>query len=106
MIYYILLYKFKPGVDRINEHLEVISRFRYNTDGLIELEYGKNIVNNSSDNFTHGFIMSFTNREALNKYNKSESHSNLVNAFKDDIEAKKNIDLEDHQLIIFRRKNG
>ena len=96
MIHHILLYRFKSGVDRINEHLEVISRFRYNTDGLIELKYGKNIVKNSLDDFTHGFIMSFTNREALNKYNRSESHSNLVNMFKDDIEAKKVIDLEDY----------
>ena len=97
MIHHILLYKFKSGVDRIDEHLDVISQFRNTTEGLIELKYGENIEENSSDNFTHGFIMSFTDREALNKYNNSKSHNHLVNMFKDDIEAKNVIDLEDQQ---------
>ncbi len=95
MIYHILLYKFKPGIDRIDEHLKAISKFRDNTEGLIDLKCGRTIRHDSSKEFTHGFVMFFKNQETLNKYGQSEAHSNLVNMFKDDIGNKKVIDFED-----------
>ena len=94
MICHILLYKFKPGIDRIDEHLSVISKFMNNTEGLIDLKCGRNIGFDPSKEFTHGFIMSFENQETLYKYNHSDAHSNLVNLFKGDIENKKVIDIQ------------
>ena len=95
MIHHILLYKFKTGIDRIDEHLSVISKFVNNTEGLIDLKFGRNLDCDLSKEFTHGFIMSFENEETLDKYNHSEAHNNLVNLFKVDIEDKKIIDFED-----------
>ncbi|PCJ62137.1 MAG: hypothetical protein COA79_05465 [Planctomycetota bacterium] len=95
MIHHILIYKFKIGIDRIEEHLEMIIQFKDNVDGLVDLKCGRNINEQFSLEFTHGFIMTFVDQEALLKYNQSESHSKLVNTFKDDIENKKVIDFED-----------
>ena len=47
--------------------------------------------------FTHGFVMTFDSQEALDNYNKSEDHNALVALFKNDIEDKLVIDLEDSQ---------
>ncbi len=95
MIHHILLYKFKFGIDRIDEHLKLISEFKNNTEGLIDLKYGRNIGYDSSNEFTHGFIMFFKNKESLDRYNQSEAHSKLVNLFNEDIEDKKVIDFAD-----------
>ena len=95
MIHHILLYRFRPGIDRIDEHLEMIAGFGGNTGGLVELKCGRNIGHGSSQEFTHGFVMSFTDREALDRYNHSEAHGNLVSTFGDDIEDKMVIDFED-----------
>ena len=95
MIHHILLYKFKSGIDRIDEHLGMISKFINNTEGLIDLKCGRNLGFDPSKEFTHGFIMSFENEETLDKYNHSEAHSNLVNLFKVDIEDKKVVDIKD-----------
>ena len=86
MIHHVLLYKFKPGIDRIDEHLETIRAFRGNTEGLTSLECGRNI--RKSDGYTHGFIMVFDSSKSLQMYNRSEAHHTLVNSFKDDIEDK------------------
>ena len=95
MIHHILLYKFKHGIDRIDEHLKVISKFKNNTEGLIDLKCGRNIGYDPLKEFTHGFIMFFKNLESMDKYNHSEAHNDLVNLFKWDIENKKVIDFED-----------
>jgi len=97
MIKHILLYRFKPGIDRIDEHLAVIAGFRNSTEGLIDLSCGRNINSTSLMGFTHGFVMTFDSQEALDNYNKSEDHNALVALFKNDIEDKLVIDLEDSQ---------
>ena len=98
MIHHILLYKFKNGINRIDEHLKVISKFKNNTEGLLDLKCGRNISYDSSKEFTHGFIMFFKNKESLDKYTQSEAHSKLVNLFNEDIEDKKVINFEDVKL--------
>ncbi len=72
----------------------MISEFKNNTDGLIDLKCGRNIEGDSSKEFTHGFIMLFKDQGSLDKYNSSEAHNRLVISFKEDIENKKVIDLE------------
>jgi quinol monooxygenase YgiN len=94
MVNHILLYRFKPGVDRIDEHLQVISRFEGRTKGLVALRFGRNICERSSDKYTHGFVMTFEDKLCLQAYRKSPAHNDLVNRFKDDIEEKLAIDLE------------
>ena len=94
MINHILLYRFKPGVDRIDEHLQVISHFEGRVKGLVGLRLGRNIGKHSSSKYTHGFVMTFEDKLCLQAYNKSPAHDDLVNRFKDDIEDKLVIDLE------------
>ena len=86
MIHHVLLYKFKPGIDRIDDHLKTILEFRGNTEGLVDLQCGRNI--RQTDRYTHGFIMVFDSSKSLELYNKSEAHRTLENSFKDDIEDK------------------
>lgn len=87
-INHVLLYKFKHGIDRIDEHLEAILKFRDNTEGLLDLKCGRNIAQSSSAGFTHGFIMTFESKDAFDKYKQSEAHINLADRFRDDMENK------------------
>lgn len=66
----------------------MIRRFRDNTEGLIDLKCGKNILPSYSARFTHGFVMTFASPDDLARYNKSEAHRILVETFKPDIEDK------------------
>lgn len=84
--HHVLLYKFKPGIDRIDEHLEVIRAFRGTTEGLIDLQCGRSLCDGTA--FTHGFIMTFDSSQSLEHYNQSEAHDSLVTHFKDNIEDK------------------
>jgi quinol monooxygenase YgiN len=84
--HHVLLYRFKPGVDRIDEHLEVIRSFRDTTEGLIDLQCGRSLCDATT--FTHGFIMTFESPQKLEQYNQSEAHDRLVNHFKEDMEDK------------------
>jgi hypothetical protein len=87
-IHHILLYRFKPGIDRIDEHLATILEFRDNTEGLLALECGRNITEGYLDRFTHGFVMTFASRDDLDAYNRSEPHRLLVEGFRADVEDK------------------
>ena len=87
-IHHVLLYRFKPGVDRIDEHLAAILAFRDNTKGLLTLNCGRNIAEGYADRFTHGFVMTFASRNDLDTYNRSESHRRLVEGFRADVEDK------------------
>lgn len=66
----------------------MILRFRNNTEGLIDLKCGKNILPASSGRYTHGFIMTFASTDDLERYKKSEAHRILVETFTSDIEDK------------------
>ncbi len=86
---HILIYRFKPGVDRVDEHLEAIRAFEGKTPGLSSLECGRNLSTSpSGERFTHGFVMTFDSSEALEAYRKSPAHREFVKRFKDDVEAK------------------
>ncbi len=91
-INHILLYKFKSGIDRIDEHLDHISTFEGNTPGLLSLDCGRNV--SGKNQFTHGFVMCFESDYHLSQYNKSEAHAELVSKFRDDMDDKLVIDLE------------
>ena len=93
-IEHILLYRFKPGIDRIDEHLEVIRGFRGATEGLMDLQCGRNVAAGSGGRFTHGFVMTFESRPALEKYNGSDAHRRLVSPFRDDMEEKLVVDIQ------------
>lgn len=85
---HVLLYRFKPGVDRIDEHLATTLAFRDNTKGLLTLKCGRNIAEGYAERFTHGFVMTFASRDDLDTYNRSESHRRLVEGFRADLEEK------------------
>ena len=91
-IQHILLYRFKPEIDRIDEHLAAILKFRDNTPGLLTLKCGLNITEGYSDRFTHGFVMTFASRDDLDAYNRSEPHQRLVEGFRADVEDKLVVD--------------
>ena len=91
-IHHVLLYKFKPGIDRIDEHLATILAFRDNTPGLLSLECGRNIAADHADRFSHGFVMTFASRDDLDRYNRSEPHRLLVEGFRDDLADKLVVD--------------
>jgi hypothetical protein len=87
-IHHVLLYRFKPGIDRIDEHLRAILAFRDTTEGLLDLKCGRNVAERYAGRFTHGFVMTFESAEDLDRYNRSEAHGDLVARFKDDVEGK------------------
>ncbi len=87
-IHHVLLYRFRPGIDRIDEHLATILAFRDNTPGLLSLQCGRNIAERYTDRFTHGFVMTFASRNDLDAYNGSEAHRLLVEGFRADMEDK------------------
>jgi len=93
-IHHILLYRFKPGSDRVEEHLAAILKFRDHTEGLIDLQCGRNMLPSFAGRYTHGFIMTFASPDDLAKYNKSDAHRMLVDMFKPDIEDKAVFDLQ------------
>ena len=93
-IHHVLLYRFKPGVDRIDEHLAAILKFRNHTEGLIDLKCGRDILPSYSGRYTHGFVMTFASPDDLEKYTQSEAHRILVDTFKSDIEDKVIFDFE------------
>ena len=93
-IVHILLYRFKPGVDRIDEHLALIQRFRESTGGLLDLKCGRTIRRGQPPRFTHGFTMTFASKEALETYAASDAHGHLVDSFRPDMEDKLVIDME------------
>ena len=93
-IVHILLYRFKPEVDRIDEHFAVIRQFRENTNGLLKLECGRVIRSTSGQRFTHGFTMTFESADALREYAASDAHRHLVESFRQDMEDKLVIDIE------------
>lgn len=92
-IQHVLLYRFRPGCDRIEEHLAVIRAFRGQTPGLLDLECGRNVHPSCAAKFTHGFIMTFASKADLDAYNGSERHRKLVEAFKTDVEERAIFDL-------------
>lgn len=93
-LHHVVLYRFKPGCDRIEEHLAVIDRFRGATEGLLDLVCGRNVLPAYSGRYSHGFIMTFASPEALAAYNRSEAHRFLVQTFKPDIEDKMIVDFQ------------
>lgn len=93
-IQHILLYRFRGGRDRIEEHLAAIGAFRGRTPGLLALQCGRNVHPSCAGRFTHGFVMTFASRADLDAYNRSEPHRELVETFKPDLEDKFIFDLE------------
>jgi quinol monooxygenase YgiN len=90
---HILLYRFRPGVDRTDEHLAAIRSFEGKVPGLLRLNAGRSLAGGFNGGFTHGFVMTFESAAHLQAYNKSPEHNELVAAFKQDIEEKLVFDL-------------
>lgn len=88
-IVHILMYRFKPGVpeSRIGEHLAFIEGLRGKFDGLLDVKCGRD-VGTGNGKFTHGFVMTFASAEALQAYNRSDLHGELVGRFREDVEDK------------------
>ena len=88
-VMHILMYRFKDGVsdERVDEHLAFIEGLRGKFEGLVDLKCGRD-VRVDRRKYTHGFVMTFESQEALDSYNKSELHGELVSRFRDDVEDK------------------
>lgn len=95
MVMHILMYRFRQDVvgERIDEHLAFIESLRGKFEGLVELKCGRDLKT-VYRKYTHGFVMTFASREALDIYNKSELHGELVESFRDDVDDKVVFDLE------------
>lgn len=89
MVTHILMYRFKDGVpdSRIDEHLAFIDSLRGKFEGLVALKCGRD-VRVDRRKYTHGFVMTFDSQQALDVYNRSELHAELVARFRDDVEDK------------------
>jgi hypothetical protein len=94
-LHHVLLYHFRDDTPdaRIDEHLAFIEGFRECTPGLLSLRAGRNICP-WSDDYSHGFVMTFTDADALAQYGASARHSELVRTFRPWVDRKSGFDFE------------
>jgi hypothetical protein len=88
-VMHILMYRFREGVgeSRVDEHLAFIEGLRGKFEGLVDLKCGRD-VGAGNRKYTHGFVMTFESADALDEYNKSDLHRELVERFRGDVEDK------------------
>jgi len=88
-IQHILMYRFKDEVpeSRIDEHLAFIESARGQHTGLLDLKCGRE-VGKKARQYSHGFVMVFESQQALDDYNASPWHDELVSTFKGYVDDK------------------
>ncbi|KAI1298892.1 hypothetical protein EDD11_006601 [Mortierella claussenii] len=75
-VVHVVLFKFKPGADGL-EVLKGIATLKDKAPGVQSVQLGVNF-NSASKGFTHGFTMTFKDRDALKEYDQSEAHVNFL----------------------------
>ena len=74
MLLHLVSFKYKPDVDdeARRQHRERLAALR-NIDGIVDLKVGKDVVG-SARSYDTGLAITFTNRAALDTYQKDERH--------------------------------
>ncbi len=82
MIHHIVLFRFTPGtedaqISRLASELEIL---RSKIPGIISYCWGPSIsIENLEKGYTHGFIMTFNNKEDRDNYVPHHLHKELIN---------------------------
>ena len=81
--------KFHEHVDeeRIGEHLSSLSGLSDQVPGILELKVGENFSHRSGG-FTHGMLVRFADRSALQHYAEHPEHVRVANALIADAEVR------------------
>ena len=79
MVEHIVLFKWKPEAtpEAITQAVEGLRGLKDKISGIVDLSCGENF-SDRSQGFTHGLVVRFTDRAALEAYGPSEAHQHVV----------------------------
>jgi hypothetical protein len=83
---HIVLYKFKPEItpQQVQEVVEAFSALPRKIGGILAFEHGTNVSReNKSEGFTHSFLVTFVDQDALDKYLMNPAHEEYVKVVRD-----------------------